>query len=146
VNRRSIVLVEADRWLFHLILLVSVYLTFRGHNAPGGGFAGGLVASLAFVLRSLAGRSPLPRAASSSFPVTMIGIGLMIAVGTALAPLMVGGALLESDIWRIDVPVIGEIKFVTSAIFDLGVYVVVLGVVLTMFLSLDDHGHGDDEP
>jgi multisubunit Na+/H+ antiporter MnhB subunit len=142
--RRSIVLAEADRWLFHVILLVSVYVTFRGHNAPGGGFAGGLIASLAFVLRYLAGRSPLPRGRASSLPTTVIGVGLMIAVVTAIVPLCFGGGLLESDIAKIDVPLIGEVKVVSSAMFDLGVYVVVLGVVLTVLTALGQGADGDD--
>jgi multisubunit Na+/H+ antiporter MnhB subunit len=143
--RRSIILAEADRWLFHVILLVSVYVTFRGHNAPGGGFAGGLIASLAFVLRYLAGGSPLPRARSTSLPTAIIGVGLVIAVGTAIVPLFFGGGLLESDIAKIDVPLIGEIKLVSSAMFDLGVYVVVLGVVLTVLTALAQGAAGDHD-
>ena len=51
----SVILKEADRWLFRLILLVSLWYTARGHNAPGGGFIGGLIAGGAYVLRYLAG-------------------------------------------------------------------------------------------
>lgn len=144
--RRSIILAEADRWLFHIILLVSVYVTFRGHNAPGGGFAGGLIASLAFVLRYLAGGSPLPRGRAASLPTIIIGIGLVIAVGTAIVPLFFGGGLLESDIAKIDVPLIGEVKLVSSAMFDIGVYVVVLGVVLTVLTALGDDATEPTDP
>jgi multicomponent Na+:H+ antiporter subunit A len=142
---RSVILVEADRWLFHIILLVAVYVTFRGHNAPGGGFAGGLIASLAFVLRGLAGRSPLPRHVRSTFPVSLIGCGLMLAVGTAIAPLLVGGSLLESHIFLWDIPLVGKVKFVSSAVFDLGVFFVVLGVVLAVLTALDDDDRDESD-
>jgi multisubunit Na+/H+ antiporter MnhB subunit len=55
IGRRSVILTEADRWLFPVVLLVSIYITFRGHNAPGGGFIGGLIAGAAFIIRYLAG-------------------------------------------------------------------------------------------
>lgn len=136
IGRRSTVLDEADRWLFSLVLLVSVFVTFRGHNAPGGGFAGGLIAGSAFVLRYLAGGSLRLRRSSIVRPTTLIGSGMLIAVATALAPLITGGSTLESSIWRIDVPAVGEVKVVTSTFFDLGVYVLVVGVVLAVLTSL----------
>lgn len=134
IGRRSMILSEADRWLFPVILLVSVYLTFRGHNAPGGGFAGGLVAGSAFVLRFLAG-GPLhgrPRLAPSQ----LIGVGLVVSLLTALAPVLAGDAVLESAIGYVNVPVIGTVKVVSSTMFDLGVYLLVIGVVLTVLLAL----------
>lgn len=138
IGRRSVILDEADRWLVPVILMVSMYVTFRGHNAPGGGFAGGLIAGAAFVLRFLAGgalcigRSPVRR------PTAIIGAGLVLSLVTAIAPLLVGDALLESTIWKIDVPLVGTVKLVSSAFFDLGVYVLVIGVVLTVLIALGD--------
>lgn len=133
------ILSEADRWLFPVVLLVSVYVTFRGHNAPGGGFAGGLIAGAGFVLRYLAGAPITSRARVT--PIQLIGLGLAIALLTALAPVLVGDALLESAIWYVDVPLIGEVKVVSSSLFDFGVYVLVIGVVLTVLLAL-----GSDPP
>ncbi|MEX1104747.1 MAG: MnhB domain-containing protein [Ilumatobacteraceae bacterium] len=136
IGRRSIILSEADRWLFPVVLLVSVYITFRGHNAPGGGFAGGLIAGAAFVLRFLAGDAPATRHPAVGRPTTFIGAGLALAILTAVAPLLFGDPLLTSTIWKLEVPLIGEVKIVSSAAFDLGVYVLVIGVVLAVLLAL----------
>lgn len=134
--RRSLILDEADRWLFLVILLVSVYLTFRGHNAPGGGFIGGLVASAAFVLRYLTQRHTVDRMYDIFKPEVILGLGLLISTVTGLIPLLFGDALLESHIWKGDIPVFGDIKIVSSTFFDIGVYLLVIGVVLSVLVAL----------
>lgn len=148
IGRRSTILDEADRWLFPVILLVSVYITFRGHNAPGGGFAGGLIAGCAFVLRFLAQGSARVSQALRVAPTTLIGGGMLLAIVTAAAPLVVGDPLIESTIWKFDLPAIGTVKLVSSSIFDLGVYVLVIGVVVAVLLALGSDAAaevGDDE-
>ena len=140
IGRRSLILTESDRWLFPIIMLVSLYVTFRGHNAPGGGFIGGLIAGSAFIIRYLAGlrltiRLSLKRRSIVN-PTTIIGIGLLISVVTACMPLAFGDALLESVIWNVNWPIFGDVKIVSSAFFDLGVYVLVVGVVLLCLVSL----------
>ena len=140
IGRRSLILTESDRWLFPIIMLVSLYVTFRGHNAPGGGFIGGLIAGSAFIIRYLAGlrltiRLSLKRRRIVN-PTTIIGIGLLISVVTACMPLAFGDALLESVIWNVSWPIFGDVKIVSSAFFDLGVYVLVVGVVLLCLVSL----------
>jgi multicomponent Na+:H+ antiporter subunit B len=145
IGRRSVILTEADRWLFPVVLLVSVYITFRGHNAPGGGFIGGLIAGAAFIIRYLAGTPLTNRRHRALNPTTYIGVGLAIAVATALVPLAYGDALLESAIWKWDVPAIGEVKLVSSSIFDIGVYFLVIGVVLLSLISLGADPIHDNE-
>ncbi len=148
IGRRSVILDEADRWLFHVILLVSVYITFRGHNAPGGGFAGGLIAGCGFVLRFLAqGAGQVSRTLRVA-PTTLIGSGMLLAIATAAAPLLGADPLIESTIWKFDVPLIGTVKLVSSSIFDLGVYVLVIGVVVAVLLALGSDAAaelGDDD-
>lgn len=139
-DRRSTILDEADRWLFHVILVVSVYVTFRGHNAPGGGFAGGMIAGAAFVLRYLARGAGAVESTLRLQPTTVIGAGMLTAVLTAMAPLAGGDPLLESAIWKWDVPLIGTVKLVSSALFDLGVYALVVGVVVAVLLALGSEG------
>lgn len=136
IGRRSEILDETDRVLFPVILLVSVYITFRGHNAPGGGFAGGLIAGAAFVLRFLAGGALKVRGSVITHPASFIGLGMLVAVGTAATPLLFGDALLDSVIWQPDVPGIGEVKIVSSSIFDVGVYLLVIGTVLAFLVAL----------
>lgn len=140
IGRRSVILTESDRWLFPIVMLVSVYVTFRGHNAPGGGFIGGLIAGSAFIIRYLAGLRLTIRLSFNRRrilnPTSIIGVGLFISVLTACIPMFFGDALLESVIWKWDWPIFGEVKIVSSAFFDLGVYVLVIGVVLQTLVSL----------
>lgn len=136
MGRTSVVLDEADRWLFRVILVVSLFVLFKGHNAPGGGFAGGLIAGGGFVLRYLAGGALRLRRTLAFRPLAGIGLGLFVAGMTAFVPTLVGNPALTSAITTLDVPVIGEVKFVTSALFDVGVYMLVVGVIVQVLLSL----------
>jgi multisubunit Na+/H+ antiporter MnhB subunit len=136
IGKRLTVLDEADRWLFRVLLLVSFYVMVRGHNAPGGGFAGGLVAGAAFVLRYLAGGIVRVRRSSIVNPTRLIGFGLVLSVVVAIVPILVGDPALSSDIVKFSLPLIGEIKVVSSSLFDVGVYFLVIGVVLTVLVHL----------
>ena len=125
-----------DRWLSKVALLVAMYVTFRGHNAPGGGFAGGLIVGGVFVLQYLTGREPHVRFRTILHPIRLLGLGLLLALGTTALPLAFNATPLESHIWKLDVPLIGEVKVVSSMFFDLGVFFVVVAVVLMVLLSL----------
>ncbi len=135
-RHRSLVLEIATRVIFPLIMVLSVYFFFTGHNTPGGGFAGGLTAGLALVLRYLAGGryelgETLPLDAGK-----VLGVGLGLAAGTAVASLLVGAPVLSSAVIEFHVPVLGQVKFVTALFFDLGVYLIVVGLVLDVLRSL----------
>ncbi len=135
-ERRSVVLEVVTRILFHTIVVFSLYLLFSGHNEPGGGFAGGLVAGLALVLRYLAGgRYELGEAAPVD-PGLLLGLGLLIAGGTGVVGLFLGADVLETAILETTLPVLGTIKLVTSLFFDIGVYLIVVGLVLDVLRSL----------
>lgn len=135
--RPSAILDElVDRWLAKVVALVAIYLTFRGHNAPGGGFAGGLVFASVFVLQYLTGRQPRIHNRPIRRPTALLGAGLLLALVTTITPLVVDATPLESHIWKLDVPLIGEVKVVSSMFFDLGVFLVVVAVVLMVLLSL----------
>ena len=140
--RRSELMDTTARGLFHVTLMISVWLAFRGHNAPGGGFIGGLVAASAFVMLYLARGAVALRRAVRLAPSTLIGVGLATSALTGLAPVVLGDQLLESDIIPFTLPIIGDVKFASSVVFDLGVYVLVVGVVLLVISELGaDHGH-----
>ncbi|MCH9729136.1 MAG: Na+/H+ antiporter subunit A [Actinomycetia bacterium] len=133
---RSLVLEVATRLIFPVMMVLSAYFFFAGHNTPGGGFAGGLMAGLALVLRYLAGGryelgETLPLDAGK-----ILGAGLTLAAGTAAASLLVGAPALSSALIEIEVPVLGTVKFVTALFFDLGVYLIVVGLVLDVLRSL----------
>ncbi len=135
-ERRSVMFEVVTRLIFHVIVLYSIYLLFAGHNSPGGGFLGGLVAGLALVVRYLAGgRHELAVAAPIDAGV-LVGGGLVPAVGTGFVSLLTGGAMLESYIFDFEVPVLGSVHLVTSVFFDIGVYFVVAGLMLDILRSL----------
>jgi multicomponent Na+:H+ antiporter subunit A len=141
IFRRSVILDElVDRWLSKVAAIVALYLMFRGHNAPGGGFAGGLVMGSVFVLQFLTGREPHLRHRPIRRPTVLLGVGLLTALIPTVAPLVVDASPLESHIWKFDVPVIGELKLVSSTLFDVGVFLVVVATVLMVLLSLGARG------
>ena len=135
-GNRSILLEVVVRLIFHPILIVSIYLLFAGHNLPGGGFAGGLVAGLALVARYLAGGRHELGAAAPIDAGKLLGAGLTLAVGTALVPILFGQAALQSSFVEGEVWLFGHVEFVTSTIFDVGVYLVVVGLTLDVLRSL----------
>ncbi|MDP3952550.1 Na+/H+ antiporter subunit A [Microbacterium sp.] len=135
-ENRSILLEVIVRILFHTIIVVSIYLLFAGHNGPGGGFAGGLVAGMALVMRYIAGGRWELGAAAPADAGRLLGAGLILAVGTAVLPLFFGLAPLTSSFWEWEIPGLGHMEFVTSTVFDIGVYLVVIGLVLDVLRSL----------
>jgi multicomponent Na+:H+ antiporter subunit A len=135
-ERRSLIFEVVTRLMFHTIVVFSLFLLFSGHNNPGGGFAAGLVAGLALMVRYLAGgRYELDEAAPIEAG-ALLGMGLFIATGSGLAPLLFGGAVLQSAILDLHLPLLGDVHLVTSLGFDAGVYVVVVGLVLDLLRSL----------
>jgi multicomponent Na+:H+ antiporter subunit A len=135
-ERRSIIFEVITRLVFHTIVVFSIYLLFSGHNNPGGGFAAGLVTGLALMVRYLAGgRYELDEAAPVDAGALM-GMGLFVATGSGLAPLAFGGAVLQSALVDLHLPMLGDVHLVTSVFFDVGVYLVVVGLLLDLLRSL----------
>jgi multicomponent Na+:H+ antiporter subunit A len=135
-ERRSIIFEVVTRLLFHTFMMVSLYLLIAGHNDPGGGFSGGLMAGLALTVRYLAGgRYELERATPINAG-TMLGAGLAIAALYAVTPVFLGGSVMQSYTFEADLPVFGHEKFVTALIFDIGVYLIVVGLILDILRSL----------
>lgn len=135
-ENRSIVLEVIVRILFHSIIVVSLYVLFAGHNLPGGGFAGGLIAGMALVMRYVAGGRYELGAAAPADAGRLLGIGMTLAVGCAIVPLLFQAPPLKSAYIEATVPWLGHIEFVTPTIFDVGVYLVVIGLVLDVLRSL----------
>lgn len=135
-HRRSVILEVSTRLVFHTMLAFAVFLLFRGHNAPGGGFAAGLVAGIALTVRYLAGgRFELGEAAPVQ-PGVLLGTGLFLSVGAGLVPVAFGGDMLQSAVIEASLGVLGDVKFVTTLFFDIGVFFVVLGLVLDVLRTL----------
>ena len=128
--RTSSIFRTAARLLMPLLLLFSVFLLLRGHNEPGGGFVGGLVAAAAFSLYGIAYGVERARRALLVRPVTLLGSGLLIALVSGAPAVLRGQPFLTAQ-WVLEPVALG-----TPVVFDVGVFLVVAGVVLMMVFSL----------
>jgi multicomponent Na+:H+ antiporter subunit A len=137
--RPSLILDTVTRAAFPLVLTFSLYLLFVGHNAPGGGFVGGLTAGTAFVLVYIGGGIERLRGVVGVSHETLLGAGLALAVVTGLTSLVLGEPFQSSAILRWHPPLLGEVKLVTVLFFDIGVYLVVVGLVLALLMILGAH-------
>ncbi len=135
----SLILKTATRLLVGLILTFSVYLLMRGHNAPGGGFAAALVAGTGFALFTIAEGPAVVRRAIRITPqkIAMSGLGLALASGLA-APLI--GRPFFTGIWWIwESRQAPALAIGTPLFFDMGVFLAVLGTILTLILALEEN-------
>ncbi|WP_344529313.1 Na+/H+ antiporter subunit A [Streptomyces albiaxialis] len=133
---RSVMFEVMARLVFHPIVVLSLYLLFCAENLPGGGFTAGLVAGLALAVRYLAGGRHELAAAAPVDAGFLLGLGLVILTGTGLAGLFLGGSVLASGSVHAELPVLGEVHAASAVLFDTGVYLLVLGVVLDVLRSL----------
>lgn len=133
----SYIFASATRILFFLINVFAVYITLRGHNLPGGGFIGGLIAAISLILLRLAIGLPEVLRIIRIDPVHVGASGLVLAAGTASAPMLFGNAFLEHfDVHLHHVPLVGELHLGTPLLFDLGVFLVVVGVTTKIIFVL----------
>lgn len=136
----SLILRTASRIIMPLQLAFSIVLLMRGHNEPGGGFIGGLVAACGIALHGVAHGIPSARRLLRIQPQTLIGVGLLMAAISGLPALFLDLPFM-TGLWGGSVPtlVAGKLKFGTPLLFDTGVYFVVAGVaVLTVFTMTED--------
>ena len=126
------------RVVFHAVVMMSLWLLFAGHNQPGGGFVGGLLVGSAITLRYIAGGIAEVRGRSRFRPWTVLGAGLLLAASTATAPLLAGGAVLEAGIASLTLPAVGAVSVSSTLVFDIGVYLAVVGTVLMAFEAFGD--------
>ena len=134
---KSTILQTATTYLLPLLLLFSVFVLLRGHYLPGGGFVGGLIASIAFVLHAFAYGL---RSAQSLFryqPGVLLPFGLSLSLLSAVVPLFFGKPLMTAMWLEGSIPVIGSVG--TTLFFDIGVYFVVIGVTLTILFTISEN-------
>lgn len=132
----TLILRTVTQHLLPLMLLFSIFALLRGHNDPGGGFIGGLAAAAAFALYAIANSVAEARQLLWLDPRTLIGTGLLIALFSGLLSLFGNQAFL-TGVWG--TPLLGRLPDVfvgTPLLFDVGVYVVVLGITLNILFSL----------
>lgn len=130
----SLILRVGTRVLFPLMLVFSVFLLVRGHNEPGGGFVGGLVAAIAFALVLLTDGEATARRTLRVRPVRLIGVGLALAVLAGVPPLLRGEPYLRGLWLKAPLPVVGKLG--TPLLFDAGVFLVVLGITVAIVFAL----------
>ena len=135
-ERRSVIFEVVARLLFHPILVLSLYLLFCAENLPGGGFTAGLVAGLALAVRYLAGGRYELAAAAPVDAGFLLGVGLLTLTGTGLGGLVLGGSVLRSGVHHGELPLVGPYHAASPVLFDAGVYLLVVGVVLDVLRSL----------
>ncbi|MDF7807907.1 Na+/H+ antiporter subunit B [Pontiellaceae bacterium B12219] len=134
----SIILRTSTRYMFPPLIVFSVYLLLRGHHFPGGGFVGGLFAGSAFALYALSFSVADARRALRLDPRDITAVGLAIALLSGIPPLFSNHAFLTGTWWEVPLPLGGVLDVGTPLIFDIGVYFVVLGVLLTVVFALGE--------
>jgi len=120
-----------------LLLLFALFVLLRGHHEPGGGFVGGLVVAMAFVLHAITFGIPASRRALAVDPVTLLGIGLVFALASGLPALVLGRGFMTA-VWTKIGSGPAALDLGTPLVFDVGVFLVVIGVVLTIVFTLGE--------
>jgi multicomponent Na+:H+ antiporter subunit B len=133
----SLILRTATRFLMPLLLLFALFLLLRGHNEPGGGFVGGLVVAAAFVLYAIAYGVDASRRALLVDPSTLLGAGLLVALGSGIPAALAGQPFLTA-MWTTIGSEPATFDLGTPLVFDVGVFLAVIGVVLTIVFTLTE--------
>lgn len=133
---QSTILKTATNYLLPLLLLFSVFILLRGHYESGGGFVGGLVASIAFVLHSFAYGLNATKVLLKYPPRAFIPVGLLTSFVSGVVPMFLGKSYM-TGLWSSDpLPVIGLVG--SALFFDIGVFIVVIGVTLTILFTISE--------
>src|SRR5690606_5455174 len=132
-----IILKTATNYLIPLLLMFSIFVLLRGHYLSGGGFVGGLVASIAFVLHSFAHTTKETLKLFKFSPRTLIPTGISLSILSGLLPVFLGKPFLTGLWFDTPVAVIGSVG--TALFFDLGVYLIVIGVTLTIMFTIKEN-------
>jgi multicomponent Na+:H+ antiporter subunit B len=133
---KTLILSATIKLLIPLFVLFSIYTLFRGHNDPGGGFIGGLIAALPYVFHSMTNGAKATRHLLRISTNTLISAGLVCALVSVLLPLLLGYGFMTSMWADFYLPVIGRPG--TPVLFDTGVYLLVVGVVLRVTFIMSE--------
>jgi len=136
--RRSLILDVVVRVVFHSSLMLGLFLLFTGHNRPGGGFVGGLVAGAGISLRYVSGGIDEVRSTVPLRPWTILGTGLMVSSLTTLTPLFFGRQLMEHAKFDLHLWFFGAVHVNTALLFDVGVSLVVIGTIVMLLVAFGE--------
>jgi multicomponent Na+:H+ antiporter subunit B len=132
----SLILRTTARYLLPILLMFSIFVLLRGHSKPGGGFIGGLVAAVAYVLYAIAYDAAATRRVLPVEPRLLIGVGLLVVVGSGMIGMLGSEPFLSGQWEQVTLPGLGMVELGTPVLFDIGVYLVVFGVTLSTILAL----------
>jgi multicomponent Na+:H+ antiporter subunit B len=132
----SLILRAVTRVMLPLLILYSIFLLLRGHNEPGGGFAAGLVASSAFVLYALAFDVEAARQALQVKPNVLVSAGLLLSAGSGVAAVVKGRPFMTGLWTSLPLPIDATLAAGTPLLFDVGVFLVVIGISVWIFLNV----------
>ena len=135
-DRHPLMMVVVTRILMPIAVVVGLYIFLRGHNQPGGGFVAGLVIAIALLMQYMASGFAWTQERKRIEYHTMIGLGVIIAGLTGAGAWLAGKPFLTSAYTYVNLPPIEEFELATAMLFDLGVFLTVLGAVMLMLYSL----------
>ncbi|MGO4352485.1 Na+/H+ antiporter subunit B [Rhizobium sp. RAF36] len=124
-------------FLTALMLLFSVFILLRGHNEPGGGFIGGLIAASALAIYGIANGVPAVRRAIRIHPLAIAGAGLLMSTAAGLLSI-ISGVPFMTGLWIYPTILGLEVPLSSVMLFDIGVYFVVLGAITAIALALEE--------
>ena len=123
-------------WLFPVITVFALYLLIRGHDLPGGGFAAGITMSIALILQYMASGTRSIEDRLRIRPLTWMGLGLLVAVGTGIGASVFGYPFLTTWFRYVDMPIVGVVPMASALLFDLGVFLLVVGATALMLIAI----------
>lgn len=136
--KRSVIVDVTARLILPSALMFALHLLLVGHDRPGGGFVGGLVAGATVALVYVAGGMDDVRAVVPVRPWTILGAGLVLAAGVATVPVLLDEAVMQGWKFYVTFPLLGEAKITSALVFDIGVAAVVIGLVFMVFEAFGD--------
>jgi len=133
---RSVILETVSKALLPLVMVFAIYLLFRGHNAPGGGFIAGVMAGLILGLQYIAFGAEYGNKLLGINYRDVFAVGLLIAATTGIVAMVLGNPFLTSTVWYLEIPFFGEVEIASAGFFDIGVFLVVVGVIMTIVSTI----------
>ena len=124
------------RWMFPATIVIAAYLFLRGHDLPGGGFAAGVALAIGFLLQYLGADARWVEDRLRILPIRWIGFGLLIAAATGMGSWMFGFPFMTAHARYVEIPFIGDVPFATALLFDLGVFILVVGATVLVLIAI----------
>ncbi|AQQ52720.1 Na(+)/H(+) antiporter subunit B [Planococcus lenghuensis] len=138
MRSNDVIIQTATKAVTFIILLFAIYIFFAGHYTPGGGFVGGLLTAGAIVLLMLAYDIETVNRILPVDYVKMVGVGLLLAIGTAAASIVFNVPFFTHAHDYVQLPLLGETSLHSATLFDLGVYLVVVGVTMIIIRTIGE--------